>query len=159
VIDALDLWRGAGARGVPPGLGENKGEQTGVKAKRERDYVVGVRTYVLRPDVRLFALVFSKRIMAVGGADHRIIVLDVARNRSGDVEGLGMGIFEAIEMHTKTAPGYSTVGSVKVVPPPLSDSMPRCAPFFLGCALLMSVLVAFSWRKRVLYFFSSLMSS
>ncbi|KAI0690315.1 glycoside hydrolase [Cytidiella melzeri] len=100
-IREMRKWRAGGKRGKPPGVAPKK--KTDVKRE---DYSLRKWRYLLRPET-LESIFLLWKTTGDG----------VWRER-------GWAIFQALEKHTKTGFGYSTVHNVVQLPVTLDDEMP-----------------------------------
>ncbi|KAE9399903.1 glycoside hydrolase family 47 protein [Gymnopus androsaceus JB14] len=110
-MDAITKWKGSGARGAPPGVGDKTPviytETERLRGSgRARDYTIKKPGYLLRPET-LESLYLLWRI--TGNSKWR---------------DRGWKIFESIERHTKTSTGYASLKSVEVLPAVKDDDMP-----------------------------------
>ncbi|KAJ3720975.1 glycoside hydrolase family 47 protein [Lentinula raphanica] len=110
-MDAIERWKGSGARGAPPGVGDKlpviytESERLRGSA-RGRDYSIRKSGYLLRPET-LESLYLLWRT--------------TGNNKWRD---RGWKIFESIERHTKTPSGYASLKTVEVLPAVKDDDMP-----------------------------------
>ncbi|KAL1700218.1 glycoside hydrolase family 47 protein [Schizophyllum commune] len=109
-IDALRSWKRAGARGVPPGVGDKApvvySQEDRVRGAYGRDYALKKNEYLLRPET-LESLYLLWKITGEPRWRER-----------------AWKIFESIEIHTKTTSGYASLRSVETTPGVKQDDMP-----------------------------------
>ncbi|KAL1745201.1 glycoside hydrolase family 47 protein [Schizophyllum fasciatum] len=109
-VDALRAWKRAGARGVPPGVGDKApvvySQEERVRGAYGRDYALKRNEYLLRPETLESLYLLWK-------------VTGEARWRER-----AWKIFEAIEIHAKTPSGYASLRAVETTPGVKQDDMP-----------------------------------
>ena len=136
-IDAMREWKAAQDgpewEHTPPGVGEIK-PWTGVTAEglskgnpstSGRDYSIQNTAYYLRPEVR--GAKSPRLCMLTMLVAQTVESFYILWRTTGDVKWRhrGWDVFQAIQRHTKTDSGYSSVLNVDTAHPTPKDEMPR----------------------------------